>query len=96
LYFAPDLASNEDAIKVILEAIKKAGYTAGKDIFIGIDAASSEFYVNGTYNLASENRSLTQWWCLQFRQIDVTLHKYNQPFWPFPWQQKFHSMCQFD
>ncbi len=57
--FAPDLASNEDAIKVILEAIKKAGYTAGKDIFIGIDAASSEFYVNGTYNLASENRSLT-------------------------------------
>jgi enolase len=57
--FAPDLASNEDAIKVILEAIKKAGYTAGKDIFIGIDAASSEFYENGTYNLASENRSLT-------------------------------------
>jgi enolase len=37
--FAPDLASNEDAIKVILEAIEKAGYTAGKDIFIGIDAA---------------------------------------------------------
>ena len=57
--FAPDLASNEDAIKVILEAIEKAGYTAGKDIFIGIDAASSEFYENGTYNLASENRSLT-------------------------------------
>lgn len=57
--FAPDLASNEDAIKVILEAIKKAGYTAGKDIFISIDAASSEFYENGTYNLASENRSLT-------------------------------------
>ena len=57
--FAPDLASNEEAIKVILEAIEKAGYTAGKDIFIGIDAASSEFYENGTYHLASENRSLT-------------------------------------
>ena len=57
--FAPDLASNEDAIKVILEAIKAAGYIAGKDIYIGIDAASSEFYEDGTYNLASENRSLT-------------------------------------
>ena len=57
--FAPDLASNEDALKVILEAIANAGYTAGKDIFIGIDAASSEFYKNGTYNLVSENRSLT-------------------------------------
>ncbi len=57
--FAPDLASNEEAIKVILEAIEKAGYVAGKDIFIGIDAASSEFYENGTYNLASENRSLS-------------------------------------
>ncbi len=57
--FAPDLASNEEAIKVILEAIKDAGFVAGKDIYIGIDAASSEFYENGTYNLASENRSLT-------------------------------------
>ncbi len=57
--FAPDLASNEDAIKVILEAINNAGYKAGKDIFIGIDAASSEFYENGTYNLASENKSLS-------------------------------------
>jgi len=57
--FAPDLASNEDAIKVILEAIKNAGYEAGKDIFIGIDAASSEFYADGKYNLASENRSLS-------------------------------------
>ena len=57
--FAPDLASNEDAIKVILEAIKNAGYEAGKDIFIGIDAASSEFYADGKYNLVSENRSLS-------------------------------------
>ena len=57
--FAPDLASNEDAIKVILEAIKNAGYEAGKDIFIGIDAASSEFYKDGKYVLASENKSLS-------------------------------------
>ena len=57
--FAPDLSSNEDALKVILEAIERAGYVAGKDIFIGIDAASSEFYDKGTYNLASENKSLT-------------------------------------
>ncbi|QKQ23838.1 phosphopyruvate hydratase [Candidatus Ruthia endofausta] len=56
--FAPDLASNEEAIKIILEAIDNAGYKAGKDIFIGIDAASSEFYKNGTYNLTSENKSL--------------------------------------
>lgn len=56
--FAPDLVSNEEAIKVILEAVEKAGFVAGKDIFIGIDAASSEFYENGIYNLASENRSL--------------------------------------
>ena len=52
--FAPDLKSNEEALEVIIEAINNAGYTPGKDIFIGIDAASSEFYKNGTYNLASE------------------------------------------
>lgn len=57
--FAPDLGSNEEAITVILEAIENAGYTAGKDIFIAIDAASSEFYANGTYNLTSENISLS-------------------------------------
>lgn len=57
--FAPDLNSNEEAITVILEAIDKAGFVAGKDIFIGIDAASSEFYNNGSYYLASENKSLT-------------------------------------
>lgn len=44
---------------MILEAIEKAGFVAGKNIFIGIDVASSEFYENGTYNLASENRSLS-------------------------------------
>ena len=57
--FAPDLKSNEEALEVIIEAIKSAGYTPGKDIFIGIDAASSEFYKDGTYNLKSEGLKLT-------------------------------------
>ncbi len=57
--FAPDLPSNEAAIEVILEAIGQAGFTAGKDIFIGIDAASSEFYKGGKYVLASEGKSLS-------------------------------------
>lgn len=57
--FAPDLPSNEAAIEVILEAIKNAGYEPGKDIMLALDAASSEFYKDGLYVLASENRSLT-------------------------------------
>jgi len=54
--FAPDLSSNEEAIEVILQAIDKAGYKAGQDIWLGLDVASSEFYENGTYTLASENK----------------------------------------
>jgi enolase len=54
--FAPDLPSNEAAIEVILEAIGTAGFTAGRDIYLGLDAASSEFYKNGRYVLASEGR----------------------------------------
>jgi len=57
--FAPDLPSNESAIEAILTAIDNAGYVAGKDIMIAIDAASSEFYEDGMYVLSSENRSLT-------------------------------------
>jgi enolase len=57
--FAPDLPSNEAAIEVILEAIDKAGFSAGKDIFLGLDAASSEFYRDGKYVLASEGREFT-------------------------------------
>ena len=57
--FAPDLPSNEAAIEIILEAIAAAGYTAGKDICIAIDAAASEFYKDGKYVLASEGRSLS-------------------------------------
>ncbi|MDP3790558.1 MAG: phosphopyruvate hydratase [Candidatus Omnitrophota bacterium] len=52
--FAPDLKSNEEAIEVILAAIDKAGYKAGKDIFIALDPASSSFYENGKYILEAE------------------------------------------
>jgi len=54
--FAPDLGSNEEACEVILEAINNAGYEAGKDIYLGLDVASSEFYKDGIYDLASEGR----------------------------------------
>jgi enolase len=56
--FAPDLSSNESAIEVILEAIDKAGFKAGTDIFLALDPASSEFYRDGNYHLASEGRVL--------------------------------------
>jgi enolase len=55
--FAPDLPSNVAAIDVILEAIDKAGFKAGQDIWLGLDVASSEFCENGTYTLASEGKS---------------------------------------
>ncbi|MEJ2534379.1 MAG: phosphopyruvate hydratase [Gammaproteobacteria bacterium] len=55
--FAPDLPSNEAAVEVILEAIGKAGYRAGEDVYLGLDVASSEFYQDGRYHLASEGRS---------------------------------------
>ena len=55
--FAPNLRSNVEAIEVILEAIDKAGYKAGEDVWLAVDAASSEFYRDGRYVLASEGRS---------------------------------------
>ncbi|RJP36048.1 MAG: phosphopyruvate hydratase [Desulfobacteraceae bacterium] len=57
--FAPDFASNEEAIQVILSAIEAAGYTPGKEIGLAMDAAASEFYRDGKYHLASEGRSLS-------------------------------------
>jgi len=59
--FAPDLKSNEEAIEVILQAITKTGYKAGKDIYLALDPASSEFYdkAKKRYILASEKRELT-------------------------------------
>jgi enolase len=55
--YAPNLSSNEAAIEVILEAIQAAGYTPGKDIALGLDVASSEFYKDGLYVLESEGKS---------------------------------------
>lgn len=77
--FAPDLPSNESAIEVILEAIDKAGYKAGEDIMIALDAASSEFYKNGKYELASEGKSLSSEelidifadWCEKYPIISI-------------------------
>ena len=57
--FAPNLKSNAEAIDVILEAITKAGYEPGKEIFIAIDAASSEYYKDGKYVLEHEGKTLT-------------------------------------
>jgi enolase len=55
--FAPDLKSNEDALLVIGEAVDAAGYTLGRDVYLALDVASSEFYEDGRYVLASEGRS---------------------------------------
>ena len=56
--FAPNLATHEDAIKLILEAVEKAGYVAGEDVVLALDCASSEFYKDGKYHLSAENLSL--------------------------------------
>ena len=57
--FAPDLPSNEAAVEAILEAIDLAGYAVGRDVYLGLDAAASEFYRDGRYHFESENRSFT-------------------------------------
>lgn len=57
--FAPNLEKNEDALKLILEAIEQAGYVAGQDVLLALDCASSEFYKDGKYHLAGEGLSLT-------------------------------------
>ena len=77
--FAPNLSSNEEAILVILEAVDRAGYKAGKDIMIAMDVAASEFYVEGRYDLASEGRTLTavemvdlyEEWCAKYPIISI-------------------------
>ena len=55
--FAPNLLSNESALEIIMESIERSGYEAGKDVFLGLDCASTEFYKDGKYVLASEGRS---------------------------------------
>ncbi len=57
--FAPDLGSNEEALQAIAQAVEKAGYKLGEDVYLGLDVASSEFYVDGKYELTGEGLSLT-------------------------------------
>ncbi len=57
--FAPNLGSNEEALEVIMTAIKNAGYEAGKDVYLGLDIAASEFYKEGAYHLESEGKEFT-------------------------------------
>ncbi|HWQ43558.1 MAG TPA: phosphopyruvate hydratase [Desulfosporosinus sp.] len=57
--FAPNLASNEDALRCIVDAIKEAGYVPGEDVALALDVAASEIYENGTYNLVSEGLKKT-------------------------------------
>jgi enolase len=77
--FAPSVASHEAAIQLILEAIDKAGYTAGTQIALGLDCAASEFYKDGKYVLGSEGLSLSapEWtdilatWCDKYPIISI-------------------------
>jgi len=77
--FAPSVASHEAAIQLILEAIDKAGYTAGTQIALGLDCAASEFYKDGKYLLGSEGLSLSapEWtdilatWCDKYPIISI-------------------------
>lgn len=57
--FAPNLRSNEEACQVILEAVQKAGYKAGKDVFLGLDVASSEFFEKGVYDMKGEGKKMS-------------------------------------
>jgi enolase len=79
--FAPSLGSNEEALEVVMEAIQKAGFTPGKDMFIALDAAASEFYDDSTgqYNFASTGESRNSeemvafWadWCARYPIISI-------------------------
>ena len=77
--FAPDLRSNEEAIETILEAVNKAGYRIGKDIWLGLDVASSEFYKDGAYHLEGEGKVLSAeqliefyaGWCAKYPIITI-------------------------
>jgi enolase len=77
--FAPDLKSNEGAIETILEAIGIAGYKAGRDVYLGLDVASSEFYENGVYDLAGEGKKFSSaqmidfysGWCAKYPIISI-------------------------
>ncbi len=77
--FAPRLKSNKDAVEIILDSIKAAGYVPGKDIYIALDPASTEFYENGRYSLSREGMTLTSEemveyyvnWCASYPVISI-------------------------
>jgi enolase len=77
--FAPDLPSNESALQLLMEAIDRAGYTAGKDIVIALDCAASEFHKDGKYHLEAENVALSSQgfadylasWCDKYPIISI-------------------------
>lgn len=78
--FAPDLSSHEEAIELILEAIKKAGYEAGEDIALALDCASSEFYSDGVYKLSANGGTalnseqfvdILEQWCDKYPIISI-------------------------
>jgi len=72
--FAPEFPSNEAAIEAVLEAIELAGYAVGKEVYLGVDVAASEFYRGNMYHFASENRSFTS---LEFAEyLDSWLRQY--------------------
>ncbi|MGI5836507.1 MAG: phosphopyruvate hydratase [Chloroflexota bacterium] len=64
--FAPALKSNQQAVELILEAVSKAGYKPGEDVYLAIDAAATELFENGSYKLAREGRTLTSEQMVQF------------------------------
>ena len=57
--FAPNLGSNEEAVQLLVSAIEQAGFTPGDDVALALDTASTEFFENGTYNLAGEGKQLS-------------------------------------
>jgi enolase len=77
--FAPDLRSNAEAVETILEAIGKAGYKAGDDVWLGLDCASTEYFKDGRYHLTGENRKLPAEqmvdfladWCSQYPIVTI-------------------------
>ena len=72
--FAPDLRSNEEALDTIGEAVHAAGYTLGRDVYLGLDVASSEFFKDGRYRLASENKEFDSAGFAEFLEDLVARH----------------------
>ncbi|MFL2980933.1 MAG: phosphopyruvate hydratase [Methylophilaceae bacterium] len=72
--FAPNLDSNEEALQIIMQSIESAGYEPGKDVFLGLDCASSEYYKDNKYHLASENLVLNSKNMVEY--LDVLCKKF--------------------